>query len=1112
MEEERETGNKNSLVFAVNGKRFELSSVDPSTTLLEFLRTQTSFKSVKLGCGEGGCGACVVLLSKYNPVLDQVEDLTVSSCLTLLCSINGASITTSEGLGNSKDGFHSIHQRFSGFHASQCGFCTPGMCMSLFGALVKAEKTDRPEPSPGFSKLTVNEAEKAIAGNLCRCTGYRPIADACKSFAADVDMEDLGLNSFWKKGEPQEVKIGSMPPYNQEICTFPEFLKTEVKFPLLLDSKRCSWQEDALAVNLIIWRKLANKFVRNTGSIGGNLVNGQQRKSFPSDIATYFLQLVPYVHVISGTVHEKLTLEEFLEKNGHDDISMSEEIKLKENHDKLDHVKSPSLLLSSKQVIQLNKQYDPVGKPIAKTGAFLQASGEAVYVDDIPSPRNCLHGAFIYSTKPFAKVKSIKFNSESLPDGVTAVLPDGVTAVISFKDIPKGGQNIGSLFAFGPEPLFAEELTQYAGEPLAFVLADTQRNADIASKLAVVDYDLENLQPPILTVEEAIERSSIFEVPPIIYPKQIGDVSKGMAEADNKILSAEAPIRFFYSNQAPEIIAHTVIAKCLRFPEHNVRVLTEEGWRRFGGKALKAMPVATACALAAHKLQRPVRVYLNRHTDMIMVGGRHPMKITYSVGFKSNGKITALKLDILINAGISIDVSPVMPKAIVSALKKYDWGALSFDIKVCKTNVVSKSAMRAPGDVQGSYIAEAIIENVAAFLFISSDSVRAINLHTYNTLKLYYDLSAGEPLEYTLTSIWNKLATSSSFEQRTELIKEFNRSNVWKKRGISRIPVVYEVGTRPTAGKVSILNDGSIVVEVGGLEIGQGLWTKVKQMVAFALSSIKCDGAGDLLDKVRVIQSDTLSLTQGGMTAGSTTSESSCEAVRLCCNVLVERLMAVKERLLAQMDSIKWEKLISQAYLEAVHLSANSYFVPESASMEYLNYGAAASEVEVDLLTGHTTILRSDILYDCGQSLNPAVDLGQIEGAFVQGIGFFMLEEHTTNSDGLVDAKGTWTYKIPTIDTIPKQFNVEIINSGHHQNRVLSSKASGEPPLLLAASVHCATRAAISEARKQLDSWGCLDSSRSTFQVDVPATMPTVKELCGLDIVERYLQWKMEGN
>ncbi|GAY31696.1 hypothetical protein CUMW_287810, partial [Citrus unshiu] len=148
-----------------------------------------------------GCGACIVLLSKYNPELDQVEDFTISSCLTLLCSVNGCLITTSEGLGNSKTGFHPIHQRFAGFHASQCGFCTPGM------SLVDAEKTHQPEPPPGLSKLTISEAEKAIAGNLCRCTGYRPIADACKSFAADVDIEDLGINSFWAKGESKEVKI-----------------------------------------------------------------------------------------------------------------------------------------------------------------------------------------------------------------------------------------------------------------------------------------------------------------------------------------------------------------------------------------------------------------------------------------------------------------------------------------------------------------------------------------------------------------------------------------------------------------------------------------------------------------------------------------------------------------------------------------------------------------------------------------------------------------------------------------------------------------------------------------------------------------------------------------
>eukprot|EP00257_Ricinus_communis_P025132 XP_025012546.1 indole-3-acetaldehyde oxidase-like [Ricinus communis] len=1046
MEEEKEREkNSSSLVFAVNGQRFELSSVISSTTVLEFLRTHTPFKSVKLGCGEGGCGACTVLLSKYDPKLDQVDDFTISSCLTLLCSINRCSITTSEGLGNSKDGFHSIHQRFAGFHASQCGFCTPGMCMSLFGALVNAEKTIRPEPTPGFSKMTVIEAEKAIAGNLCRCTRYRPIADVCKSFASDVDMEDLGFNSFCRKGETQEVKRSRLPFYdrNHEICTFPEFLKGEVKSSLLLDSeKRCSWHQpsnfqelesllknhnNGVHMKLVVGNmgmgyykesenydkyidirhipelsmikkdqrgyeigatvtiskviealneenkgeytskskmmfnkiavhleKVAAKFVQNTGSIGGNLVMAQ-RKHFPSDVATILLATNSFVNIVSGSKHEKLTLEDFMEMppldkksvlvsikiqnresfkdtspdnnsellfetyraaprplgnalsymnaafqaevskskssseivlnscrlsfgafgtrhairarkveehltgklltmvvlyeaiklvkatvvpedgtqdpayrsslavgflfdflfplintgaNGWVDrdngILMFKEAESNDKYERIDQINFPTLLSSSKQVIQLNDEYHPVGEPITKSGASLQASGEAIFVDDIPSPRNCLHGAFIYSTKPLARIKGINFKSKSLPDGVKTLL--------SFKDIPKGGENVGSMFVFGPEPLFAEEVTQYAGEPLAFVLADTQKHADAASKLAVVDYDLKNLEPPILSVEEAVKHSSLFEVPPSVLPKQVGDVSKGMAVADHKILSAEIKLGsqyYFYmetqtalavpeedncivvysSIQGPEL-AHVTIAKCLGLPENNVRVLTRRVGGGFGGKTMKAMP----------------------------------------------------------------------------------------------------------------------------------------------------------------------------------------------------------------------------------------------------------------------------------------------------------------------------------AYLEAVNLSINSMFVRDSASTEYLNYGAAVSEVEIDLLTGQTTILRSDILYDCGQSLNPAVDLGQIEGAFVQGIGFFMLEEYTTNPDGLADVEGTWTYKIPTIDTIPKQFNVEIVSSGHHQKRVLSSKASGEPPLLLAASVHCAVRAAIREARQQIDSWSGLDFSNSKFEVDVPATMPKVKELCGLDSVERYLQWKMGGN
>jgi len=324
------------------------------------------------------------------------------------------------------------------------------------------------------------------------------------------------------------------------------------------------------------------------------------------------------------------------------------------------------------------------------------------------------------------------------------------------------------------------------------------------------------------------------------------------------------------------------------------------------------LQVAATCAVAAHKLQRPVRIYLNRKTDMIMAGGRHPMKITYSVGFRNDGKITALELQILINAGIYVDVSAIMPHNVVYALKKYNWGALAFDIKVCRTNHPSRSAMRGPGELQGSYIAEAIIENVAATLSMDVDSVRSINLHTHKSLQSFYENSSGEPYEYTLPSIWSKLAVSSNYDQRIKMVKEFNRINTWKKRGISRVPVVFKLNLRPTPGKVSIFSDGSVVVEVGGIEIGQGLWTKVKQMAAYGLSAIQCEGTEGLFDKVRVVQSDTVSMIQGGFTAGSTTSESSCEAVRLSCNILVERLKPLKEKLQEEMGSINWETLILQ--------------------------------------------------------------------------------------------------------------------------------------------------------------------------------------------------------
>jgi len=330
--------------------------------------------------------------------------------------------------------------------------------------------------------------------------------------------------------------------------------------------------------------------------------------------------------------------------------------------------------------------------------------------------------------------------------------------------------------------------------------------------------------------------------------------------------------------------------------------------------------VATAAALCAYKLQRPVRMYLNRNTDMVMIGGRHPVKAHYSVGFKSDGKITALHLDLLINAGISPDASPIIPGTIISSVKKYNWGALSFDIKLCKTNNSSKSVMRAPGDTQGSLIADAVIEHVASVLSVDANSVREKNFHTYGTLQLFYPDSAGEASTYTLHSIFDRLVSTSSYLDRAESIKEFNSKNKWRKRGISCVPLIFKVEPRPAPGRVSVLNDGSIVVEVGGIEIGQGLWTKVQQMTAFALGKLWPDGGQSLLERVRVLQADTLNLIQGGLTAGSTSSESSCAATLQACNMLFDRLKPVLDRLQQQSENVSWDTLISQASLSSSSL------------------------------------------------------------------------------------------------------------------------------------------------------------------------------------------------
>lgn len=1350
------------LVFALNGARVELPEVDPSITLLTYLRTKTTFRGTKRGCGEGGCGACVVFMSRYNPKTKEVEEITVNACLALLCSFDGCAITTTEGLGSLQSGHHAIHKRMSGFHASQCGFCTPGMTMALYGKLRNARCKSKPKSNSNSQKLqlTAAEAERSIAGNICRCTGYRPLLDACKSFCHEVDVEDLGLHHFdggvpaydsdrdpvfpqflieeceargsrishqngdhfsvsmngngvkhekvhprfrfsdsvsvkerekvWVEAErltdisetlkmyqnrtsremklvvgntaagyyknikpdvyvdiskveellvlrekADEIEVGAAVT----ISNFIEFLENlDLKSKAALNGCVAGVKSTTIIAHVLAahLREVASNHVRNWGSVGGNLMMARLY-NFESDIATILLGVDAQV-IVGG---EKINLETFLGKgalaNGEflqsiwiplhrasgvtfktfraaprpsgfalaylnaaffarvSETGRFEDVRLAFGAFGTDHAirarrvenhlngkaltwgvileavqllkteivpkpetrkaeyrvsvavsflfqslapilrngedlvsKAPGLLNSGKQTISLTEEFSPIGKPSAKTQSELQASGEAVYVDDIPAPADCLHAAFVLSEKALAKLRKV--------DVQPGLQTPGTVAYISAADIPAKGKNIGvSLGALSRQALFATDLVECVGHLIGVMVADTYDHAKEAAGRVKVYYDTQSVGPPILSAKEALEQNSTFPVHFMVANSfgPIDDITEGFAAGEMKLENVEVITesqKHFYmetqaalaipdedncmvvysSTQTPDYVQRA-IAEALGLPFHNVRVITRRVGGGFGGKVFRGTAVAVACALAAYKLRRPVRTSLDRNTDMTFIGGRSPTTSTFSVAFTKEGRITALKTQILIEAGYEADFSSFLPGDFTHAFKKYNYGALEIDFKICKTNTVPKTAMRGPGQAQGSFLAEAVVEAVAARLGMHSEVVREQNFHDFRSLTKYFGEGVvGKPEGFTLPSIWSRLKASANWEEREREVEKFNETSTWRKRGIAMIPIIYNNPSSPKNAMVSIFADGSIALETSGVEIGQGLYTKVRQAACFALNKLFPEGRGLDVSRFRVVQMDTLSSANSGVTSGSTTSEGCCAAVQEACQVLVERLTPIYQMLQAAAPDgvVQWEALIAKAFF-MTDLKVHHRYVPKQ--FQYLNYAAAASEVEIDILTGEANILATDLVFDCGKSLNPAVDIGQIEGAFVQGIGFYVTEGVELSKDGRELDDGTWGYKVPTVDTIQKRFHVELFNSATLQDRILSSKAAGEAPFLLGGSIHSAIRKAIVAARMETAKWTTANSTLddqegiNEFRLDPPASMDRIKKLCGLNNVELYL-------
>nr|AOE43257.1 xanthine dehydrogenase [Acytostelium leptosomum] len=742
---------------------------------------------------------------------------------------------------------------------------------------------------------------------------------------------------------------------------------------------------------------------------------------------------------------------------------------------------------SGEQTYQTQPHLNPVTMPIKHQSADKQVTGEAVYTDDLK-----------YPSFSAAMVLSI--------DATKALAMPGVKGFYSAKDI-KGENQVGPVFH--DEELLASKEVLCMGYPLGVVVAETHQQALEASKAVVVEY--EDL-PAVLTIEDAIAKNSFLNVYHVIND---GDVVKGFGESEHIIegemkvggqehfyletnaalaIPVEDEFTVYSSTQNPTK-TQNLLSLVLGIPANQIIVKLKRMGGGFGGKETRSIFVACICALAAQKLRKPVKLNLDRDTDMITTGARHPFLGKYKIGFDKNGLIKAASIDLYADAGYSFDLSiGVLDRAIFHSENAYKIPNIRVTGRLCKTNLPTNTAFRGFGGPQGMIICENWIEHISNFLKKPSHEIRQLNFYKENDYTQYLQLVNNCQLQ----RVWEETMIKSDYLERQKQVQQFNKDNKWKKRGISIIPtkfgMSFTVKTLNQAGAlVHVYTDGTVLVTHGGTEMGQGLHTKMIQIAALEL--------GVPVDKVYISETSTDKVANTAPTAASVSSDMNGMAVLDACKQINSRLAPLRERF----PDYSFQKLVTQAFVERVNLSANGFYatpnigyvfkdsgVGEGTPFNYFNYGCACSEVEVDTLTGDHTILRTDIVMDVGDSLNPTIDIGQVEGAFTQGVGWSTLEEIVTFNNGFMFTRGPSTYKIPGFNDVPIKLNVSLLSNAPNPKAIHSSKGVGEPPLFLGSSVYFAIRDAITSARKDRegvdpDAW---------FNLQSPATCERIRNSC----------------
>ncbi|CAJ0935919.1 unnamed protein product, partial [Mesorhabditis belari] len=743
--------------------------------------------------------------------------------------------------------------------------------------------------------------------------------------------------------------------------------------------------------------------------------------------------------------------------------------------------------------------HDPVGRPLEHVSGERHTTGEAIYTTDIEIA-GCLHSALVLAPIACGTIDNV--------DPTKALEMDGVIAFFDASDLPTN-ERMGH---HSDTPIFAKDRVSYHCQPIGIIVARDHETARRGANAVVVQCTAEK---PIVTIEEARKADS-WILDELQLHSQLNEGNDVVKKNDwskyTRVIEGEVKMggqeHFYFEthncivipkeDRALEVIVstqgindvQTEIGKCLSIPRHKIVVKVKRIGGGFGGKETASPLIAVPCALAAMKLKKPVRLYLERFDDMAITGTRHPFNFNYKVALSEDNHLIDYDVTAYANGGHSLDLSTgVLTRAMVHIDNVYKFKNAHIYGRICRTNTASNTAFRGFGGPQGMFCTETLMKQLAETYDLDVDELREKNLYNEGDMTPF-----GMHLrKCNIRRTWHECKEISQYLEKKGKVQEFNRKNHFRKRGLYMMPTKFGIGfglkfMNQASALVLIYTDGTVLISHGGMEMGQGLHTKILQIAARCLDIP--------IELIHVEETATDKVPNSMPTAASVGSDLCGVAVEDACQQLNQRLQPYKDK----MKEKAWKDWIQAAHIDRVSLSASGFGIIHNEPVDFFNgkgaelfgycvYGTACCEVEIDCLTGDHRLLSTHIVMDIGDSLNPAIDIGQIEGAFVQGYGLFTMEEIRVRPNGIRLSRGPGVYKIPSADDVPRDFHVSLLKGSSNPHAIFASKAVGEPPLFLGCTVFFAIREAIRAYRIQ-------QGQKGYFRFDSPATPEAIRMAC----------------